>query len=181
VAALEAAADVDGEELFNRFSLVLSSNGSTDNTRGRKTWRATRNTSRTGSTSSTRGRRSRQASQDPQYQDFDGIGRLPALEKLHDLGVWIHRSSQRDKAWLEAVGIQIGIDNMTRWSSWYQFIDKALRKQSEIKVFMIDHEDDLDGIKLTTEDWDILSKAHSFLQPFAGATLYAESDKSSIG
>lgn len=167
---MSAAAEVDGEELFDRFSLILSSNNSKDDTRGRKTWRAT-----------AKGRGSRQASQDPQHQDFDGIGRLPALEKLHDLGIWIHRSPQRDKDWLEAIGIQIGIDNMTRWSSWYLFIDKALRKQSEIKVFLVDHEDDLNGIKLTAEDWDILSKAHSFLQPFAGATLYAEGDKSSIG
>jgi len=58
------------------------------------------------------------------------------------------------------------------------FIDKALRKQSQIKVFMVD---ELDGIKLTADDWDVLSKVHTFLQPFADATLFAESDKSSIG
>jgi hypothetical protein len=154
--------EVDGEELFTKFSLTLSSNGSVDEAGGRKTWRATLKTG-------------------TQRQEFSGIGRLPALEQLHDLGIWLHRSSQRDKDWMIAVGLQLGIDNMTRWSSWYMFIDKALRKQSAIKVFMVDHDHELDGIKLTTEDWDILSKIRKFLQPFAGATLYAQTDKSSIG
>lgn len=165
IAALDAASDVDGEKLFDRFSLTLSSNGATDDTGGRKTWRATTKT----------------GTQDPQHQEYAGIGRLSALEQLHDLGIWLHRSSQRDKDWLNTVGLQIGVDNMTRWSSWFMFIEKTLRKQSQIKVFMVDHDDELDGIKLTADDWDILTKVHDILQPFAGATLFAQSDKSSIG
>ncbi|KAI0603983.1 hypothetical protein TUN205_11770, partial [Pyrenophora tritici-repentis] len=49
-----------------------------------------------------------------------------------------------------------------------------------IKVFMHDNEKHLNEIRLTSDDWDILQKAHTFLQPFASATLYAEGDKSSI-
>jgi hypothetical protein len=49
-----------------------------------------------------------------------------------------------------------------------------------IKVFMNDNERSLDDIRLTSDDWDILKKAHTFLQPFASATLYAEGDKASI-
>jgi len=59
-------------------------------------------------------------------------------------------------------------------------IDRAIRKQSEIKAFMTDHEAILGNIRLTAQDWDFLSKARTFLQPFASATLYAEGDKSSI-
>jgi hypothetical protein len=45
---------------------------------------------------------------------------------------------------------------------------------------MTDYESLLGDIRLTAADWDILGKAHAFLQPFASATLYAEGDKSSI-
>jgi hypothetical protein len=45
---------------------------------------------------------------------------------------------------------------------------------------MNDNERSLGDIRLTSDDWDILNKAHSFLQPFASATLYAEGDKASI-
>jgi hypothetical protein len=38
----------------------------------------------------------------------------------------------------------------------------------------------LGDICLTSNDWDILNKAHLFLQLFALATLYAEGDKASI-
>lgn len=59
-------------------------------------------------------------------------------------------------------------------------IDRAIRKQSEIKAFITDHEAILGSIQLTAQDWDFLSKARLFLQPFTSATLYAEGDKSSI-
>ncbi|RII22754.1 hypothetical protein CUC08_Gglean013408 [Alternaria sp. MG1] len=49
-----------------------------------------------------------------------------------------------------------------------------------IKVFMHDNKKHLYEFRLTSDDWDILQKAHTFLQPFASATLYAEGDKSSI-
>ena len=45
---------------------------------------------------------------------------------------------------------------------------------------MTDHEAALGDIRLTSQDWDFLRKPHTFLQPFASATLYAEGDKSSI-
>jgi len=45
---------------------------------------------------------------------------------------------------------------------------------------MADYEHFLGDIRLTASDWDLLTKSHAFLQPFASATLYAEGDKSSI-
>jgi hypothetical protein len=56
-------------------------------------------------------------------------------------------------------------------------IDRAVRQQGEIKIFMAEHEDILGTIWVTSSDWDLLGKAHAFLQPFASATLYAEGDK----
>ena len=45
---------------------------------------------------------------------------------------------------------------------------------------MSDREQLLQDIKLTTDDWELLGKAHAFLQPFAGFILIGEGDKSSI-
>lgn len=56
-----------------------------------------------------------------------------------------------------------------------------MRKKTEIVLFFADAGDDASHLILSYEDWDLLSSAHSFLQPFDGATLSAESDESSIG
>lgn len=105
---------------------------------------------------------------------------MPTLRKLHELAVWLRSSSLHADIWDDNVGLRLGIDNRTRWSSWYMVIDRAIAKQSEIKAFMTDHEAALGSIRLTAQDWDYLDKARTFLQPFASATLYAEGDKSSI-
>jgi hypothetical protein len=78
------------------------------------------------------------------------------------------------------VGLRLGIDNRTRWSSWYQVIDRAIRKKDKIQSFTSDHEEAIGDNRLLARDWELLGKAHTFLQPFASATLYAEGDDSSI-
>ena len=105
---------------------------------------------------------------------------MSTLRKLHELAVWLRSSSLHADIWDDEVNLRLGIDNRTRWSSWYMVIDSAIAKQSEIKAFMTDHEAALSDLRLTAQDWDFLCKAHTFLQPFASATLYAEGDKSSI-
>ena len=105
---------------------------------------------------------------------------MPTLQKLHKLAVWVRSSSLHSNLWDEAVGLRLGIDNATRWSSWFTLIGKVLKKQTQIKAFMSDREQLLKDIKLTTDDWELLGKAHAFLQPFAGLTLVGEGDKSSI-
>jgi hypothetical protein len=159
-------ADIPGEDLIEQFSLALNTTAnpqsqSATTARGRVRRRS----------------RSRSASQHP---DFDGIEGLPALQKLHGLAKWLRSHSTHSDHWDDAVQLRLGIDNKTRWSSWYQIIDKALRKKPQIIQFMTDYEDALDEHRITGQDWDILQKAHLFLQPFASATLYAEGDKSSI-
>ena len=41
-------------------------------------------------------------------------------------------------------------------------------------MFLMDYGEALNRNTLTGQDWDLLGKTHSFLQPFASATLYAE-------
>jgi len=59
-------------------------------------------------------------------------------------------------------------------------LGKALRKKPLIMEFLMDNEWDLEGNYLSAMDWDLIGKAHLFLQPFAAATLYAEGDAASI-
>lgn len=124
--------------------------------------------------------RYRRGSQETQHHEFSGIQGLPALQRLHGLCTWIRNSATHSDLWDNAVGLRLGIDNCTRWSSWYQVIDKTLRKRPQIIQFFADHEVAIGDHRLTAQDWDLLGKAHQFLQPFTSATLYAEGDQSSI-
>jgi hypothetical protein len=74
----------------------------------------------------------------------------------------------------------LGIDKATRWFSWYIVMENVLRKKAQIIQFMTNHEVALGDNRLIASDWDFLSKAHAFLQPFASSTLYAEGNNSSI-
>lgn len=78
------------------------------------------------------------------------------------------------------MGLQLGVDNKTRWSSWYQVLDRILRKTDAIKLFMVNHAQELSNICFSNNDWDILKRVHLFLQPFASATLYSEGNRASI-
>jgi hypothetical protein len=82
--------------------------------------------------------------------------------------------------WEDEVGLRLGIDNSTRWSSWSNVIDNTLRKKPQIIQFMLNHEHEIGDNRLMASDQDLLSKSGLFLQPFASATLYAEGDKSSL-
>ena len=173
LAALETVADVSGEELIAQFSNALDSQQRREHAP----------TDETQQSQSSQGRTRRRGSWDNQSSlpdEYSGIQNIPALQKLHRLAVWLRNSSIHANLWDKEVGIRLGIDNQTRWSSWYMVIDRAVRRQGEIKIFMAEHEDILGTIRITSSDWDLLGKAHAFLQPFASATLYAEGDKSSI-
>jgi len=110
--------------------------------------------------------------------NFSGWGGIPTLAKLHALAVYIRSSTLHNDHWRDTVGIELGIDNVTRWSSWYNVINAAIRKRQEVNTFVSNHDHDLDPI--SSEDWELLTKTHSFLQLFNEATLDAETDLSSI-
>lgn len=176
VAALEAASGVSGEELLSQFSEILASHrkkaASEEDTRKRRKGEPSRKHKRYDSTASNTSTIS--------TDDFSGVENIPALRKLHGLALWLRSSSLHQSAWDKAVGLRLGIDNRTRWSSWYQVIDRATRKKDRIQSFMADHEEAIGDNRLLARDWELLGKAHMFLQPFASATLYAEGDDSSI-
>ncbi|KAG6979019.1 hypothetical protein FocnCong_v010959 [Fusarium oxysporum f. sp. conglutinans] len=176
VAALESASGVTGEGLLSQFSEVLASHrkkaAAERNTGKRKHGEPARKHKRKGSTASNTSVIS--------ADDFSGVENVPALRKFHGLAVWLSSSSLHQNVWDKAVGLRSGMDNRTRWSSWCQVIDRAIRKKDKIQPFMSDHEAAIGNSRLLVGDWELLGKVHTFLQPFASATLYAEGDDSSI-
>jgi hypothetical protein len=121
---------------------------------------------------------SQRAVTEEEYAGWQGI---PALQKLHNLAVWLRSSSIHSDQWRGTVGLSLGIDNATRWSSWYHVIDNAIKKKNRIIQFLHEHDRELDDNRLNSSDWDLLTKTHAFLEPFSAATLYAEGKCSSIG
>jgi hypothetical protein len=105
---------------------------------------------------------------------------MPALQKLHNLTVWLRSSSLHSDSWRDAVGLSLGIDNATQWSSWYNVIDNAIRKKVQINQFLLEHDRDLEDTVLSGSDWDLLVKTHAFFEPFTSATLYTEGKCSSV-
>ncbi|RKK81564.1 hypothetical protein BFJ68_g17609, partial [Fusarium oxysporum] len=100
------------------------------------------------------------------HKGFEGWGATTALQKLHNLSVWLRNSSIHHDRWIEAVGITLGIDNDTRWSSWYHLIKRTIRKEREIKDF-IDKHAECDNFRLNGVEWDTLKRTEKFLSVFA--------------
>lgn len=125
----------------------------------------------------TNARGKRAGNNDERFAGWQGI---PALAKLHALAVYIRSSAIHNDQWYDAVGKQLGIDNITRWSSWHRVITVALKKKSQIIQFTAEHDNDLEGYTLTSRDWEMLERTLEFLQPSYEATLEAEGDMASI-
>lgn len=122
-------------------------------------------------------------SSDPNYQrlaNFAGWRQISALWKVHQLAVWLRTSSIHSDQWDIRVGLRLGIDNDTRWNSWYQLLTNTLRKKVEIRQFFLDFEREIGDNILNVSDWEFIERAQQFLQPFAAATLLGEGAGSNL-
>ena len=70
------------------------------------------------------------------YKGWQGV---LGLEKLHSIAVWCNKHPNHAKAWRDHVGVKLGMDNATRWNSWYKVLDVAIRKKKRIINFMLDY------------------------------------------
>jgi hypothetical protein len=77
-----------------------------------------------------------------------------------------------------ATELELILNNDTRWNSTYLMIDRALTKQSELKTFMYDVHDELDGERqvpqadiLSLDEWLILAEVRTILKPFYNHTM----------
>jgi hypothetical protein len=111
---------------------------------------------------------------------FQGWQSIPAMRKLHNIAIWLRNSSINSDMWQDGVGLRLGIDNNTRWNSWYKLIDNLIRKKQQIKQFLLDHDKELSDNIFNASDWEYLERTHHFLQPFTSATLWAEGANSTL-
>lgn len=73
-------------------------------------------------------------------------------------------------------------DNSTRWNSVYSMIDRAMKKQSDVQIFVIQSGMEKERYKridvedhLTAEDWRVLTEVLNHLKPFYEMTLRLQS------
>ena len=109
-----------------------------------------------------------------QTEAVDGWGGITPLRKLHNLAVKLRSSVLLFQSWQSAIGVALGIDNATRWNSWYKVIDTLLKKRPAIVIWLMENIDSVGDNHLEKDDWDLLQKTHEFLKAFNQATLVAE-------
>jgi hAT family C-terminal dimerisation region len=111
------------------------------------------------------------------------------IGKLHNIVVFIRRSPQRREAFLrlavtgeEYAKLMLIQDNSTRWNSVYSMIDRAMKKQSDVQIFVIQSGMEKERYKridvedhLTAEDWRVLTEVLNHLKPFYEMTLRLQS------
>ncbi|KAF6525502.1 hypothetical protein HZS61_011297 [Fusarium oxysporum f. sp. conglutinans] len=176
-AALDAASDITEDELYEPFGFILNDASGGDTTNQPDHMEA--QTGHTGGVACKR--TSIQKVNPPPRSDnkSDNTRRggwimVPALRKLHRIGLWLRNSPIHSDAWDERIKLRLGIDNDTRWNSWHRMIDNLIRKKQQVKQFLLDYDKALGDNILTSSDWDYLEKTHAFLQPFTSTTLWAQ-------
>ncbi|KAH7465035.1 hypothetical protein FOMA001_g17230 [Fusarium oxysporum f. sp. matthiolae] len=178
-AALAAASDVTGAEMYEQFYFTLY-----DVSANEPTSRSEASEQQEQSFSKVwKGKAKRAARKPPDFRDdkFRGWQTIPAMRKLHNIAVWLRNSSIHSDLWEDRVSLRLGIDNDTRWNSWYKLIDNLIRRQSQIKQFLLDYDKEINDNILNSSDWDYLERTYRFLHPFASATLWAEGTLSATG
>jgi hypothetical protein len=112
------------------------------------------------------------------------LGGHASTFKLHELAVKLRNSTLLHDLWDLEINLSLGIDNDTRWSSWYHVLDRAMRKKEQIIKFIHKHADALKDPErdnlLSHSDWEIIDRTHAFLQVFASGTLWVEGDQASL-
>lgn len=162
IAALDATDDTSNDQLFAQFYDTLHDAGQTTGTdEAHQRRRASR-----------RGNRI--------LENFTGWQHIAPLRKVHNIAVWIRKSTLHSAIWDDEIKLRLGIDNATRWNSWYRLLDNFLRYQSRVKQFLIDHDRELQDDILLASEWEFIERTHRFLQPFASATLLAEGARSTL-
>ena len=65
-------------------------------------------------------------------------------------------------------------DNKTRWNSTFLSLERGLKLYNKISAYSLDNKDELGEDFLLPEDWDILRRIESYLQPFHRTTKQLE-------
>ena len=77
-------------------------------------------------------------------------------------------------------GKQLGIDNATRWNSWYLLLKAAIEHKRHLALFFDEYSSDLSSDHLTSTDWEVITHSARFLEPFYHATLQLQGHSASL-
>ncbi|KAI8416675.1 hypothetical protein FOFC_02988 [Fusarium oxysporum] len=95
-----------------------------------------------------------------------GWSQLSPLGKLHNTAIHIRANDYRYNLFRRRAGKVLGLDNDTRWNSWFLLLDAALNKEEHIKWYQDKYYDALVDDYLAPQDWQNLRETQNFLQPF---------------
>uniref|UniRef100_A0A0C4DIN7 HAT C-terminal dimerisation domain-containing protein n=1 Tax=Fusarium oxysporum (strain Fo5176) TaxID=660025 RepID=A0A0C4DIN7_FUSOF len=109
-----------------------------------------------------------------------GWSQLGPLGKLHNTAIHIRANDYRYNLFRRRAGKVLGLDNDTRWNSWFLLLDAALDKEEHIKWYQDKYYDALVDDYLAPQDWQNLRETRNFLQPFWKITLLTEGYRSTL-
>lgn len=95
-----------------------------------------------------------------------GWRRLGPLGKVHNTSIHMRENNYRWNLFKRRAGRALGLDNDTRWNSWFVLLDVVLDLQEHVEWYQKRHYESLHEDFLTPKDWRVLKETRSFLQPF---------------
>ncbi|KAJ2972747.1 hypothetical protein NQ176_g6977 [Zarea fungicola] len=103
-----------------------------------------------------------------------GWRRLGPLGKIHNISVHMRTSDFRWAQFKKRAGRSLGLDNDTRWNSWFLLLDVSLNLQEHVEWYQRKYYENLQDDYLTPNEWGILGETRAFLQPFWKITQLTE-------
>jgi hypothetical protein len=109
-----------------------------------------------------------------------GWREMGPLGKVHNICIHMRASDYRYNLFRRRAGRVLGLDNDTRWNSWFLLLDMTLKKEEQVKWYQDKYYDSLKDDYLTPEDWQTLRETHNFLQPFWKVTQLTEGYRATL-
>ncbi|KAJ6436596.1 hypothetical protein O9K51_10838 [Purpureocillium lavendulum] len=103
-----------------------------------------------------------------------GWCRLRPLGKIHNISVHMRENDYRWNLFKKRAGRSLGLDNDTRWNSWFLLLDVALNLQEHVEWYQRRYYENLQDDYLAPSEWSILRETRAFLQPFWKITQLTE-------
>ena len=96
------------------------------------------------------------------------------LSKVHNICIYIRANDYWYNLFQKCAGRVLGLDNDTRWNSWFLLLDVTIEKEEHVKWYQDKYYNSLKDDYLILEDWQTLRKTRHFLQPFWKITQLTE-------
>ncbi|OAQ62549.1 ribonuclease H-like protein [Purpureocillium lilacinum] len=103
-----------------------------------------------------------------------GWRRLGPLGKVHNIAVHMRENDYRWNQFRKRAGRSLGLDNDTRWNSWFILLDVTVDLQEHVEWYLRKYYEDVQDDYLNPNEWRVLQETRAFLQPFWKITLLTE-------